>query len=73
MSTMHGRNGQMVGGGFSGKKAQLGVRTTKALKKIGCSNFKTMLKEADKILIQDFETIVELTTFVSKGQSYRSR
>ena len=71
MSTMHGRNGQMAGGGFSGKKAQLGVRTTKALKKVGCSNFKTML-EADKILIQDFETIVELTTFVSKGQSYEA-
>ncbi len=71
MTTMHGRNGQMAGGGFSGKKAQLGVRTTKALKKVGCSNFKTML-EADKIHIQDFDTIVELTTFVSKGQSYEA-
>ena len=71
MTTMHGRNGQMAGGGFSGKKAQLGVRTTKALKKVGCSNFKTML-EADKIFIQDFDTIVELTTFVSKGQSYEA-
>tara|TARA_Y100000310_G_scaffold60986_1_gene56247 strand:- start:2030 stop:3058 length:1029 start_codon:yes stop_codon:yes gene_type:complete len=69
MTTMHGRNGQMAGGGFSGKKAQLGVRTTKSLKKIGCSNFKTLL-ESDKILVQDFDTIVELTTFISKGQSY---
>ena len=58
-------------GDFLVKKAQLGVRTTKALKKVGCSNFKTML-EADKIFIQDFETIVELTTFVSKGQSYEA-
>ena len=71
MTTMHGRNGQMAGGGFSGKKAQLGVRTTKALKKVGCSNFKTLL-ESDKINIQDFDTIVELTTFISKGQSYES-
>ena len=71
MTTMHGRNGQMAGGGFSGKKAQLGARTTKSLKKIGCSNFKTML-EADKIFIQDFDTIVELTTFISKGQSWEA-
>ena len=28
--------------------------------------------EADKIFIQDFDTIVELTTFVSKGQSYEA-
>jgi len=69
MTTMHGRNGQIAGGGFSGKKAQLGVRTTKALKKVGCSNFKTML-EGDKIFIQDFDTIVELSSFVSKGQSW---
>jgi len=34
MTTMHGRNGQIAGGGFSGKKAQLGVRTTKSLKKL---------------------------------------
>ena len=71
MTTMHGRNGQIAGGGFSGKKAQLGVRTTKALKKVGCSNFKTML-EADKILVQDFDTIVELSSFVSKGQSWEA-
>jgi len=71
MTTMHGRNGQMAGGGFSGKKAQLGVRTTKALKKVGCSNFKTMM-ESDKILIQDFDTIVELSSFVSKGQSWEA-
>jgi hypothetical protein len=71
MTTMHGRNGQIAGGGFSGKKAQLGARTTKALKKVGCSNFKTLL-EADKILIQDFDTIVELTTFISKGQSWEA-
>ena len=48
----------MAGGGFSGKKAQLGARTTKALKKVGCSNFKTLL-ESDKILIHDFDTIVD--------------
>ena len=71
MSSMRGRNGQIAGGGFSGGKAQLGVRTTKSLKAVGCSNFKTML-ETDKILIQDFDTIVEISTFISKGKSWEA-
>ena len=33
MASMRGRNGQIVGQGFSGKKSQLGVRTTAAVKK----------------------------------------
>ena len=69
MTTQHGRSGQIAGGGFSGKKAQLGVRTTKALKKVGCSNLK-MLMEDNKIVICDFDTIAELSSFVVKGQSY---
>ena len=44
MASMRGRAGQIVGGGFSGGKSQLGVRTTKAVKKIGCSNLKTMVE-----------------------------
>ena len=32
MASMRGRAGQVLGGGFSGGKAQLGVRTTKAVK-----------------------------------------
>ncbi len=69
MTTQHGRNGQIAGGGFSGKKAQLGVRTTKALKKVGCSNLKTLMED-DKMVICDFDTIAELFSFVGKGQSW---
>ena len=32
---MRGRAGQIVGTGFSGKKSQLGVRMTAAVKKLG--------------------------------------
>ena len=32
MATMRGRNGQIVGTGFSGKKTQLGVRQLRQLK-----------------------------------------
>ena len=45
MAAMRGRNGQVVGHGFSGKKSQMGVRTTSAVKKLGCSNLKTLIEE----------------------------
>ena len=32
MASMRGRNGQVVGHGFSGKKSQMGVRTTAQVK-----------------------------------------
>ena len=65
MASMRGRNGQIVGQGFSGKKTQLGVRMTSAVKKLGCSNLKTMLED-DKLISNDYEIISELTTFAQK-------
>jgi len=60
--------GQQLSAGFK-KKIQLGVRTTDALKRIGCSNLKTII-ERDKLLIQDYHTISELSTFVQQKASY---
>ena len=71
MATMRGRNGQIVGQGFSGKKTQLGVRMTSAVKKLGCSNLKTLLED-DKILISDYDIISELTTFAQKHNSFEA-
>ena len=71
MCSMRGRNGQVVGSGFSGKKSQLGVRTTQAVKKLGCSNLKTLLED-DKILFWDYEIISELTTFAQKHNSFEA-
>ena len=71
MASMRGRNGQIVGQGFSGKKTQLGVRMTSAVKKLGCSNLKTMLED-DKLLTTDYEIISELTTFAQKHQSFEA-
>ncbi len=71
MASMRGRAGQIMGGGFSGGRAQLGVRTTKAVKKIGCSNLKQLL-ESDKIIIEDFDCINELSTFIVKGSSFEA-
>ena len=71
MASMRGRNGQIVGQGFSGKKTQLGVRMTSAVKKLGCSNLKTMMED-DKLISNDYEIISELTTFAQKHQSFEA-
>jgi hypothetical protein len=71
MASMRGRAGQVVGTGFSGKKTQLGVRTTAAVKKLGCSNLKTLLED-DKIMVKDYEIISELTTFSQKHNSFEA-
>ena len=67
MVNQRGRSGQVAGTGFSGKSSQLGLRTTKAVKKIGCSNLKAMI-EHDKLIIQDFDIIAELSTYILKGK-----
>ena len=71
MCMMKGRAGQILGGGFSKRGTQLGVRMTKQVKRIGCSNLKSLL-EGDKIIIQDFHTIQELSTFVRRGSSWQA-
>ena len=71
MASMRGRAGQVLGGGFSGGRAQLGVRTTKAVKRIGCSNLKQMIED-DKLIVEDLEIISELSTFIVKGSSFEA-
>ena len=71
MCSQRGRAGQVVGSGFSGKRSQLGVRTTAAVKKLGCSNLKTLLED-DKIIIIDYDIISELTTFSQKHNSFEA-
>ena len=69
--SMRGRAGQIVGQGFSGKKTQLGVKMSKAVKALGCSNLKTMI-ESDKVLFKDYDIISELTTFIQKRTSFEA-
>ena len=69
-TSLHGRAGQQLGGGF-GKQTQMGVKTTKQVKGIGCSNLKDLV-EADKLIIEDFEIIGELASFVQRGSSYEA-
>lgn len=60
--------GQKLTGGFGGK-TQMGVRTTTQVKRIGCSNLKTLI-ETDKLILCDFDTINELFRFVSMRNTF---
>ena len=68
ITSTRGRGGQRIGGGFA-KQIQLGVRTTKTVKSIGCSNLKDLL-ENDKLIIEDFDLIAELSSFISRKNTY---
>ena len=71
MVTQRGRAGQVLGGGFSGRGNQLGLRMTKGTKKIGTSNLKSLI-EGDKLIVQDFDIVSELSTFISRGKSFEA-
>jgi len=71
MCSMRGRAGQIVGQGFSGSKSQLGIKMSKTVKKIGCSNLKTLIED-DKLMFSDYEIISELTTFIQKNHSFEA-
>lgn len=51
---------------------ELGLRTTKKTKSLGCSNL-SFLVESDKLLICDYDTINELSKFVFDGKSYKAQ
>ena len=64
------KSGQRISGGFTGT-SQIGVKTSRSIKKIGCSNFKSMV-ENDKIFLEDEDLINELFRFSAKGDSYEA-
>lgn len=65
-----GTKGQTITeSGFGAKRIQLGVRTTIPVKKLGCAVLKNLI-EQDKLVVEDPDTIDELTTFIADGQSF---
>lgn len=65
-----GRAGQQIGAGF-GKNVTLGVKTSKYVKRVGCSTLKDLIV-SDQLVVNDFDIISELNTFISKGASYEA-
>ena len=63
-----GRVGQQVTPGFT-KQMQFGLKTSVQTKKIGCANLKSLI-ENDKLIVNDEDTIMELTTFSASKASF---
>ena len=51
------------------KANAIGVTMTRRVKRIGCSGIKDLI-EQNKLIIHDAQTIVEMSTFVSRGSSF---
>jgi len=64
-------DGQVISGGFGGGRTQFGVVTDKRVKRIGCSNFKTLVEEK-RLLIPDADIISEISTFIQVKNSYEA-
>lgn len=66
-----GRSGKRITAGFGGKGVDKGIRTTRTVKSVGCSILKLLI-EQNQLIINDFNTINELSTFSKKGKSYEA-
>jgi hypothetical protein len=64
------KSGQYLSGGFS-SGATLGVRTTKQVKRLGCTSFKSLV-ESTKLLIHDPDIINEISTFIEVRGTHKA-
>ncbi|NDG32801.1 terminase, partial [bacterium] len=58
-TTSDSKSGQIITAGFGGVRSP-GVKTSKQVKRIGCQVFKTLV-ESDKLIINDYHTIQEIS------------
>tara|TARA_R100000234_G_scaffold115079_1_gene90735 strand:- start:5711 stop:7354 length:1644 start_codon:yes stop_codon:yes gene_type:complete len=71
VTSVRGRKGQVMDGGFGSFQTQQGVRMSPKVKKVGCTMLKEMI-EQDRLIIEDFEIIQELSSFIAKKGSYEA-
>lgn len=69
MTKLSGRKGTVLGSDAG--QSRLGIKTTKITKRIGCSNLKSII-ENNQIILNDFNLINELSTYVVDGTSYNA-
>ena len=70
LSTAVSGTEQRLGGGFA-NRTQIGVKTTKSVKKVGCSTLKDVI-ENNKLIVEDYDYIFELSNFVARKNSYEA-
>lgn len=49
----------------------MGVKMSKTVKAQGCSNLKTLIED-DKLVVNDYNIVSELTTFIQRKQSFEA-
>lgn len=70
--TIKGKKGQKIGEGFGGGRTYNGIKMSSQVKKAGCSVLKEMI-ESDKLIVNDFDIISEISTYISKAGSYEAQ
>lgn len=65
-----GARGKRISTSYN-KNADMGIRTTKTVKNVGCSILKLLI-EQQQLIINDHETIYELSRFSKKANSYEA-
>tara|TARA_R100001460_G_scaffold2761_2_gene8698 strand:- start:1466 stop:3109 length:1644 start_codon:yes stop_codon:yes gene_type:complete len=71
VTSVRGRRGQVMDGGFGNFETQRGIRMSPKVKRVGCAMLKELI-EYDKFIVEDYEIINELASFVAKKQSYEA-
>lgn len=66
-----GSSGKRITQGYKSKSTDRGIRTTKTVKSVGCSMLKLLI-EQNQLIINDFDTINELSTFSKKHNSFQA-
>lgn len=66
-----GSSGKRITQGYKSKATDRGIRTTKTVKSVGCSMLKLLI-EQNQLIINDFDTINELSTFSKKHNSFQA-
>jgi len=66
-----GKQGKKITQSYKSVSTDRGIRTTKTVKSVGCSMLKLLI-EQNQLMIHDFNTINELSTFSKKGNSYEA-
>lgn len=65
-----GARGKRISAGF-GKSVEKGIRVSKSVKGLGCSLLKLLIEQY-QLIINDWDTINELSRFSRKGNSYEA-
>lgn len=64
------KQGAKISSGYK-KSIRIGLRMTEVVKRIGCQNLKLLIEEK-KLIINDFDTISEFSTFTQQNQTFKA-